>query len=401
MRALREFAREYFHDLLAATEALPEVHGIHVDFDPLWLDLWRRSQSLTPAAWERVDAMLSNLPLGYAMGSPWSLIWGELENPARRPAESPGEWSERRVAPGTGLESPATLSEVHDFKSQTWSELEANWLREPIVVSIVLLPGAPRPEVILARLAERRPAVRFAWRPLPVAVARPTDEVRPLVGGLSVGTDPPSRTGTLGGILSDGHKRFALSCAHVLDTKGAATTQPSAGDSATQVGTIGTVRAVSQLQPNSLTTPQQNYNHVDAALIELDAIGSELEVLGVGAVDGVGEATYDERVEVAGKHGLRPLVAGPLAASQDIEISGQRHTFLDLTCLHEEDWALDPVLEGDSGAWALRTSHASPGPSREWCGVVIGCGGALAYATPSRAVMTWLESEGYEGLTIR
>jgi hypothetical protein len=371
------------------------VQGVVVDLDPFWLLGWQARSTLTPLEFRAWDDALAQ----------W--IESELQqNEARpRPWPPPWQWGQ---APFEGV-YPVGVDT--SFRFEAWRRL-AHWRAtsdEPFVVKVIRRPRAVEPDYLEEQLQDERLRILFETRPAVRAYSKPTDKVRPLVGGLSAGP-PQDHAGTLGGILEDGNgTRYALTCSHVAAVNDDID-QPSHEDDAHAAEAIGQCVASTSLQP---PTPHcnpyaGNPDRVDAALVALDAgMPSELEVLGVGDLTGRSRASDlhpGMTVDVAGKRsGLQALRVGGLSVSNPVSIDGQSHCFKDLFELTRlsRHWgatgtARQPVRPGDSGAWVIAQGPLGP----EWCGMVLGGGGPVGYAMFSEFVDDWLAAEGFSGLAV-
>lgn len=349
------------------------VQGVVVDIDPIWLTFWewhvtggsRHEDWLYRRGWRygevpRVPALVR----GPTQSDMWwrPPFWSDINRDRNVPEDAP-----------------------------------------PLMVKVCFEPTAELPKE--PNFGSERLQVVTEFRPLARLASGPKDVIRPLVGGLSVGTGSSS-PGTLGGILRDKTgKSFALTCSHVLPPKAPAD-QPASQDNsaATFIGSVAAA-SVLNVSPGGHCNPYNAgglMNQVDAALIELDPnIASESEVLQIGPIYGVTRKAMmspELIVEMSGRtSGHRDLVVGGIAATYRFRDSADN-----LYCfehLFELRWPSflrlvlsRPVSGGDSGAWVCAQGQKGT----EWCGMVIGEDRLQGYAALSENIMNWLQGEGYD-----
>jgi hypothetical protein len=397
MDYLFEFSnREEVRSITQRAMRSPSVQGVVVDLDRLWLHSWEVYNSMTESEFQRYDRSLSGL-----LFSPWQ------------------EFGPRTILVDLQRLTPPWLEDIEwgllpsgidiNFRPGFWVDLNHALGREPtpFVVRVIRRPG-PSERDELNTLEPEGFRLIFETRPVAYGYARSTDRVRPLVGGLSVGP-AKSAPGTLGGILrSDSSTYYGLTCSHVL-LEGEKVHQPSPVDKKYVNSEIGACVASTVLDPAAgPCSYDADSNTMDAALIEIDPnVASQLSILTIGALSGISSLSNVHTglmVQMVGKQsGDQRLRVGGLAVSMEIDIGGVKHCFANLFELRRlsSRYGLTatfapPAREGDSGAWVIR-----PGPNGpEWCGMVVGGDGIVAYAILASAINDWLTSEKYGGLSV-
>ncbi len=383
MDYLIEFAeRDAVREIAARYLEYGSVQAIDLDLDDLWLASWR---------------LFHNAP-----NREFRDAWRYLED---------WHFARRRWAPYW----PAWLLDDEEFVGYPFGvdpnwmppiegELDKRWARwGPFVMTVVLRPRSSRQE--LGALQEIYPEglpVRFEARPVPSLLARPTDAVRPVVGGLSVAS-PGGRPGTLGGIVEAGNKRLGLTCAHVLSA-GEEAEQPAAADNHRDAARIGECHRNSKLVAHipPLNAYSSELNEVDAALIELDdAVDADLEVRGVGALTRISQRSEvhpDSSVEIVGLRAKRrSLHVGKLRMVGEFRFGDEWYGYQNLFELRRRSrfhgftgTISPPVNGGDSGAWVILPGASGP----ELAGVVVAGDGPYGYAILAQSIAEWIEEEG-------
>ena len=405
MRYLIDYAnREDVSGVIERAMGFDIVHGIVMHLDPTWLTLWRLSQSLTAGDWKSLDHDLL-----------YTLTWNERVFGGPFPgfgvwhmnlAWLLGPWETERLSP---MQADAKWS------CATWDEISrrGRQRRDPFVINVLVVPRSSRGafQELATSLGEGPQQIRFEARPIALAYSDRKRRVRPLQGGISLGSDT-SDYGTLGGILKD--KKgvlYALTCGHAIGKNDEAK-QPSPRDARTagKIGmcvesTGGTLRG-----PATRCGRKSPANEVDAALIKLDQdpkIDAKLEIMDIGPLTGwtsIDDVFEDSPVQVSGRSGHRNLYTGGLLAVGSLRIGPDRYCFRNLIEIKRASvrhWGITgslapPVHPGDSGAWVIQDGPGGP----EWCGMVVGGTGPVGYAVFAESVLDWLKSKHYSSLTV-
>ncbi len=388
MQALFDFGqRDDVRGLVQRVLEYPHVQGVVVDYDALWLQLWRlrslHGESAVSDVVRRFFDWFHYGPFGrrgfswicleevFAFHHDSSFELADIETP--NPKWRPPGWGELRHITGypTGGE-------------------------DPFVVKICLLPWSVNEAVIetgehaFGVVQERRTPAYFTM---------PLRAHRPVVGGVSIGTTARD-AGTLGGIVEDQNgQRWGVSCAHVVQVK-AGVEQPAQRDGGAP-GPIAVGLHVSSLSASIQSTPCNPYNtgsvmnSVDAALVQFNPpTTADLEVLNLGKLAGItpkGAVNPGASVEIAGKQsGTRILQVGGLGLTY--RLRDENRNLYCFEHLFELRWprfwrniAGRPVQRGDSGAWAL----VSTARGNEWAGMAIAGDRLIGYAVFAETVVKW------------
>lgn len=275
---------------------------------------------------------------------------------------------------------------------------ENELFQKPIKVTICIYPGSgyelptfDQDSNIFQVYVEARPISRH-W-------SKTTKEYRPLVGGISIGSEPEGY-GTLGGILTckTTGKLYGITCAHVMgDNKDVF--QPARADSGTKV--IGRMLSKSEL----IELPQDHYknkdlssaNDMDAAIIELTE-NDETSVLDLGKIDGFfpeRECTPYQSVSFTGRtSGYRYFLENDADVPfYDLFIGEKKYRYKNLMQIRfksKYDMLFsEPSKEGDSGAWICMPKDEK----MLWAGMVIGGYFQTAFAIPSERILQWIKDD--------
>lgn len=406
MRYLIDYAnREDVSGLIDRAMSFDIVHGIVVYLDPTWLVLWRLSQSLTANDWKSLDHDLVYL-------ADWNeRMWG-------RPFRTFGAWqmglSGLFGSWETGQMSPVKVDPK--WSCVTWDELSHRGRPQrvdPFVINVLVIPRSPRGtfEELANSLGEGGQRIRFEARPMGVAYSARKRRVRPLQGGISLGSDAGDY-GTLGGILKDKKGAlYALTCGHVIARNDEAKQpSPKDGKAASRVGMCVESTGGSLRGPATRCGRKSPANEVDAALILIDEepkVDAKLEVMSVGPLTGwsnIDDVYEDSPVQVSGRSGHRNLYTGGLLAVGSLRIGADRFCFRNLLEIRRasvKHWGMTgsvapPVHPGDSGAWVIQDGPAGP----EWCAMVVGGSGPVGYAVFAENIMDWLKSKKHGSLSV-
>jgi hypothetical protein len=392
MRPLFEFSnRTEVRDLVSRVTELRSVQGVIVDYDPLWMDLWR----LRCARGDRaVDDLVRLVDwFHYGPGVPSSRWW-----PPFFDQDLGGEPTE--IEPPDPNWLPLAWLELQHFLRRR------NPAKEPFIVKICLYPW--QKEDTSPDLGEY-PFTVVKERRAPAELSMPLRHHRPVLGGISIGVGA-QESGTLGGIVEDQHGvRWGVTCAHVVSSS-VGVDQPAQRDSP-GAAPLGSTRYHAALRPSAPGAPCNPYNaaaimnSVDAALIQFVAgTSADLEVLNHGRLSGVAPKNTPspgQLVDIAGKEsGSRTLEIGGLAVTYRLRDStGNMFCFNELFELRWPRWwrviGGRPVQRGDSGGWIL-TAQAS---GTQWMGMALASDRLVGYGMFAENVVNWAKAN--HGLDIR
>lgn len=394
MRALLEFAeRGEVRDLVSQATEYTSVQGVVLDYDPLWVLLWR------------IRCQLGDNGVDFFVKSFFARFY---------PGPGLAEWAIPWVGALFGVEDVEFEPPDPSWRSDMWVELQLllgrrNPVKEPFIAKLCLFPSNPGER--LPRLSEYGfPVLRE--RRAPAQFCMPKRPHRPLLGGISIGTGPMAGdSGTLGGIVVDQHdKRWGVTCAHVVGSQ-TPVDQPAVSDNAATT-TVGNGRHIATLQASTAQAPCNPYNpnalmnKVDAALIEITtSVSADLQILQQGALNGItpkADLNPGTIVEMAGKEsGLRTLEVGGLGVTYRMRDpkNGSLYCFHNIFELRWPRWwkvlGGRPVLRGDSGAWIVNARASGA----EWAGMAIAGDRLIGYAVLSENVTDWAQQE--HGLKLR
>ena len=358
------------------------VQGAILSLDEVWLYAWQLKESGRLEEWERVfrfgmfpGIFVESFELASALLDPFWIPFGKPDL----------KWV------------PPYWDELCNFTGRIPA-------RPPIRLTVCMLPPGEGEHVRPLELPQTALPVRFEVRPLARLSSRRRSQVRPVVGGLSIGNGPKNH-GTLGGVVEDQTgQRYASTCAHVL-SDGSIAEQPALWDDprATPIGQ--TIAIPLQPCPDDQTyDPYGNVPHiasVDTALVKFDAsIPSELRVLSSGSLCGVAQKktmTPGQSVVFEGRtSGKRRAEIGGLALFYRLETNGITYCFRDLFEVRWRNLArslLGSVVQpGDSGAWVCAETRKGLG----WCGQIIGEDRRVGYATFAENTINAWKIEGKE-----
>jgi hypothetical protein len=372
MDFLRTFAEEYgLAEIVGSLAERPNVQGAILTLDEWWLKAWQYEETGRGEEWERWRWMRRHWgPMPYP---PYPFIGTDTGMsalpwiPQRRPDLKwrPLDWDEFAAMQGHQEEIP------------------------PIRLIVCLRPPANGESVVVPELPRSRLPVSFEVRPIARLSTSQRARVRPVVGGVSVGTGTRVY-GTLGGIVEDQtSQRYGMTCAHVFPST-PSVTQPARHDDA-RAKAIGISVTSIALQPCPGVGPCNPYVNsphiasVDTALVELESgVASDLQILSIGPLAGVvakNSMTPGQEVAFEGRtSGHRIAEVGGLAVFYRLQINGQAYCFRDLFEIRWRSFfraLIGPVVQaGDSGAWVCTETDRGPG----WCGQIIGEDRRVGYA---------------------
>ena len=396
MRDLLAFAdRGDVREIVARLVTDPTVHGVVLDYDPLWLTLWRlRNQIGDHALQYRIELGMGRWGPGWALGN--MAATGLFADPGT------SEWD-----PPDPTWQPPYWDELRRISSQSKSKEGT----PPYVLKACVLPAddervkrqdlfSDYGETGIDVIRERRVHAEFMM---------PLRTHRPVLGGISIGSGA-TESATLGGIVRDqfGVHR-GVTCAHVA-AELPTVDQPAQSDNsaASKIGRPSHVAVLRHVRPGHICNPYQAgavLNTVDAALVEFDpAIASSLQVLHAGRVTGIASkasVSSGSLVEIVGKRsGTRTLEVGGLALTYQLRdrVTGLLYCFNHLFELRWPSfWKLiagRPVQAGDSGAWVLEARATG----QQWTGMAIAGDRLVGYACFASDIQDWAQQQ--HGLTL-
>lgn len=330
------------------------VQGVLLGFDRYWLRWWE-------SHW-------------WTFGPPhaprphlWHPNWRPLLDPFELPVGQPPDWGGHLRRMGRTSESGS-----------------------PIEITFSLVPGT---KVINSNwpTSWRGFGIRYEVRPRCVALGL-RDPVDPVEGGVSVGRQNETGSGTLGGLLRDPRTltKYIVSCAHVFGAQGNIV-QPAEDDHRRSrfVATVSSSRMPPPRQPG-LRRSASPSDTIDAALAPLaPASDGYLRIDRVGAIDRV-EAADDidsfENVTFVGKQsGSVQAETKQLAHWYEVDIDQKPRLFRDVFTIgfRQHQYLVTSLAQkGDSGAWIVCTDNGLTG----WCGVLFAGDGLEAFCCFSEHV---------------
>lgn len=374
MNYLIDAANQYgLQNIAEQTANLPQVHGIIVDIDPLWLSFYKLHLSFPGQNDISERAYYLFRDVSYYYGN-------QLLN--------------------TDFFQKVYFSSVIPIDLQWYPDIwKERMTRSNLVVKILLRPGSKNPEIKyegqLTLIQEHQPVPRLAAHGIPM--------FRPLEGGLSVGysTDAP---GTLGGILIDsGKQQYALTCGHVI--QGAQADQPAQSDhhSAAGIGQVVFRRDPAGLPPGARCNAYTGgSSEMDIALIKLDSgISGNSSIRHVGNVDGFMpnvDLHPNLQVEFHGRtsgHKTSIVLGGTGLYNEVEDATGTAHCFKNLMEIKDPSMPSlvlnRPVKGGDSGSWVIGQGVSG----NEWCGMVVGENRQTGYAITAESILDFLKANHY------
>lgn len=402
MRYLIEYAnREEVSGLIDRAMGSDIVHGVAVYLDPTWLTLWRLSHTFTAADWKSLDRnfLYMSERNEKMFGRPGFAAW-QMNLPWMLSSLEVGQLTPVAVDPKWTCDTWNYISHLRNRRGS-----------EPFVINVLVLPRSPREtfEELASSLGEGGEQIRFEARPVARAYTSRKGHVRPLQGGISLGTGSGNYA-TLGGILkSENGILYGLTCGHAIGKNDEAK-QPSPRDAqnASRIGVCVESTDGALHGPAARCNRKVASNEVDVALIELDPqIASKLEIMDIGELTGwasIDDVDEDSPVQVSGRSGHRSLYTGSLIAVCSLRIGANRYCFrnlLEIKRASVRHWGVTgtlapPVHPGDSGTWVVQDGPEGP----EWCGMVVGGTGPVGYAVFAENIFDWLKSKNYKSLSV-
>jgi hypothetical protein len=378
MDYLRTFAEEYgLREIVESLADQPNVQGAILRFNELWLTAWRLQEAGRLDEWEQWLWMYRH----------WDVSDFAYESFAR---------SSINAAPWIPRGRPDLM-----WRPPQWDEFSKMKGREeeisPVHLIVCLRPPAKGENVVIPDLPRRRLPVGFEVRPIARLASSQRAQVRPVVGGISVGAGK-KLFGTLGGVAEDqAGERYGMTCAHVFPST-TSVDQPALYDD-TLATSIGVSMSSIPIQPcpgNGPCNPYSNSPHiasVDTTLVKFeDGISSDLEILSIGTLSGVvakNSMTTGQEVTFEGRSsGQRIAEVGGLCVFYRLQINAQAYCFRDLFEIRWRSFfrsVFGPIVKaGDSGAWVCAETDQGPA----WCGQVIGEDRHVGYAAFSENIIS-------------
>lgn len=372
MDYMRTFAEELgLAELLSAVTEREEVQGAVLTYNERWLSSWKLAESGRLGEWER-----------------WWREWRGFMGPIPPPFSGTFGMA-NETTPWVPMRSPDLWWRPPHWDEYSYLSGASNDDLPPIRLIVCLRPPESGKESRGFDIPQTRLPVSFEVRPIARLANAHRTAIRPIVGGVSVGSGPKV-FGTLGGIVHDrSGTRLGATCAHVFPVK-TTVDQPAKYDDANASG-IGKSTPGVTLQYCTSPTPCNPYLNdphiveVDSALIELDTgVAADLEVLDIGPISGViakSSMTTGQSIEFAGRtSGHRIAEVGGLAVFYRLKLGGNTYCFRNLFEVRWQDFFrtfLGPIVRGgDSGAWVCAASAQGMG----WCGQIIGEDRNIGYA---------------------
>ena len=354
----------------------PNVQGAILTLDNLWLLAWQMKEEGYDVDWDY-------------------LIWASERRLRRMGFPFPD--SEFQASPYFSGGPPDL-----QWRPEFWSRYhKVIGLEPPPAVRLIICLSVPSGHANSAPpdFPKTDLPVSFEVRPIARLSSLQRTQIRPVVGGVSVGTGSKVH-GTLGGIIKDqDNNRFGMTCAHVFP-QAHSVNQPAMLDDAA-AESIGSTKYLIQLQSCTAPgpcNPYSNHQHitsVDTSLIQLDEeIQSDFQILSIGSLAGVvpkTSMTPGQEIAFEGRtSGYRIAEVGGLAVFYRFHGDNETYCFRDLFEVRWRNWmrqVFGPVVRaGDSGAWVCAETDQGPG----WCGQVIGEDRHVGYAAfADNTVAAW------------
>ncbi len=379
MDYLKRFAEEYdLEKIISLVAERPNVQGAILTLDDFWLTAWKYEESGRPEDLERLFWSWHQWGAGLY---PFSVIFSPPWIPQRPPDLSwrPPHW--RKYCHIAGRDEDML----------------------PVRLIVCLRPPTSGEDVGVPDLPRSRLPVSFEVRPIARLATNHRRKVRPVVGGISVGTGPRVY-GTLGGIVKDKTGlRYGMTCAHVFPSA-TSVEQPAPYDDA-QATTIGTSTTSIVLQHCPGTgqcnpyTQSQHITSIDTTLVEFNTdIAADLEILSIGPLTGVvakNSMSPGQEITFVGRtSGNRIAEVGGLGIFYRLKMNGQTYCFRDLFEIRWRSFIrtfFGPVVQaGDSGAWVCAETDQGPA----WCGQIIGEDRRVGYAAFAENTIAAWSDEG-------
>jgi hypothetical protein len=369
------------------------VQGVAVELDDFWLSAWRAAARENP-----IDPPEARGP---QQGIAWIMEGGV-------PVQTVTLVPITHLAPVGPLRA-SDLNWIPPGWEQRYRPNAGN-PESPVQLRIYLYPEYGRDrEATLPQLSDLAINYVFESTPVPHLAARRNDKFEPLIGGVSIGTNP-REYGTLGGVLRDSNNRlFGVTCAHVVSS-GSIVYHPSQRDSghAHPIGRVARVQIPKAYPAGLPITPANqaaNSNDIDVALIKLD-VAADLAVDMLGPITGIFPSTdiqqWHPTIFAGRTSDVRKVEFLVPALYYNVPAADRNGTicFNNVFLIH---WGIGsgpngqpPIQAGDSGAWLC-----IGGPKGwEWAGIVIAWSPQLGFAVSASRVQDWWQQSGMSLNTI-
>lgn len=386
MRCLAEFLDDgYVKKIITTCRESQAVQGILVQIDWRWMYSWRVGEKYDP----------ENPPKGFEEAMRYQVDWREFWDGTPRELAEP--WLPYRAITARDLTWRPPIYYWRDEDKETYSK----W---PIQVRICLYPRSPGAHHVPKFEADGF-RIQYEVRSIARLLSGPRSQHRPLIGGVSIGTDP-AECGTMGGILSDGFGRFVgVTCAHVAD-KHKPVDQPAQLDgSGSSIGQVFVSELPAPYPSHARRTTSYQSKHaskVDIALIELGPSPKpRLEVLKMGRLRdtiSLDDIEQDEELQITGRTSdWKRLQRGPVAPYYNVKNkkTGDEYCFENALILRDPT-GVCPVQPGDSGAWLCKETAND----YLWAGMVVGGDSQLGLAIAANELMQWIKTNDKNGKSI-
>jgi hypothetical protein len=373
------------YDIIDSASKNDFVQGVILDLDSNWLDAWHYKNRYGEERLENIDA---------------EMIKKEMSE-----------------EPTIDIQSKNISMNDLEWEPPFWAKYKKTiglpQLKYPIIIKICLYPYDDKYEQMIPAFRSSNFQIIYEERPIAYLYTNPKKLHIPIIGGVSIGVTA-SDFATLGGILIDDNgKCFGSTCQHVFQNEIKRTGRHNieASHTAAKDGNpkfIGEYTYGTEIyckDPNDHCSPfsASHHNELDAALIEISQVKTDLSILGIGDIFGITPMPniYPKQpIEFTGRSsGYSKRLVGGLAVIYEFSHFNEKFCYKNLFeirfPIHNPIRLNPPVKPGDSGAWVCNYSKSG----KSWCGVVIGGDTVQGYATFSETMKDWWEME--EGLNLK
>jgi hypothetical protein len=385
-------ARKYYpliDEVISNSAGNPDVQGVVLETNTMWIQIFRLDE-MFGRNWFTSKIHDLRPPFWYEFPFVELLVNGLAQIHLKNDF-----WIPSRIL---------SLQDLIDLRKDIMSywPTPKEYIPNIIRVRICLYPNSERKTEYNHYNSEQLGGIDIVYetRPISYLYSNPDKMYRPLLGGISIGTNA-NGSGTLGGILTDKktNKNYGVTCSHVVGGNNEVF-QPAEEDSKErkQIGTvIGKSKLVPLPKDDYYNKNLQSANEMDLALIELSE-KAILKVLDIGAVSKVYQQ-YNMvphiNVSLTGKSsGYKPfLYTDSDVIFYDFKHGGETYRFLELMQIRiDGKWAnffSTPTTGGDSGAWVCTPDTNGVA----WCGMIIGGYLQTGFAIASEKILDWIKNE--------